>query len=338
MRRHLGFTLIELLVVVAIIALLVAILLPALNRARESANRTVCATNLRGHHQGASTYSLSYRERFPRFRASWQGGGGGAVGSVRGFIIDNRPHSGLGNTWEPAPVDLENNLTAALFTLIRTGYVQPDAFLCPSVMEVMEDPLAPWDGQDWDMDETRERADVFDFILAESLSYGSMNMYDVQTSRYWSGRAGEDWKMMSDDNNNDEPSGDRHTTRVQFNDQRRELYIPQRELARRENSVNHDGAGQNGLHGDGRVTWSLGPFMGPQGATMEHHDGWEMVNSQRNNIFARVNNGDRIEPEYEAPTLSNDQVDAEVRDFDVVIIPIKGNQGTNVASTGRWTR
>ncbi len=47
MRRKIGFTLIELLVVIAIIAVLMAILMPALNRVREQGKRSTCLSNLK---------------------------------------------------------------------------------------------------------------------------------------------------------------------------------------------------------------------------------------------------------------------------------------------------
>src|SRR4029079_18411533 len=60
-----AFTLIELLVVVAIIAILAALLLPTLAKAKQKSERTTCANNLKQLAQGIQMYADDHRDRLP---------------------------------------------------------------------------------------------------------------------------------------------------------------------------------------------------------------------------------------------------------------------------------
>ena len=76
-RGRPGFTLIELLVVVAIIALLISILLPALGRARAQAKKVKCGANMHSIGQAVASCGAQYNEYGPSWDDGAAGGGAG---------------------------------------------------------------------------------------------------------------------------------------------------------------------------------------------------------------------------------------------------------------------
>lgn len=159
MRKTKGFTLIELLVVIAIIALLVSILLPSLNRARELAKRALCGTNLSGIGKALAIYQNEYNDNLPWLRAD-------DLNAPTGTLFDTSPDADSG----------ARCITSLFFMLVRSGQA-PGLFVCPSDGEVQaEDQVKSTVGnnQVWNWDFHNDRMCSYSFQAPIYDSSGNM--------------------------------------------------------------------------------------------------------------------------------------------------------------------
>ncbi len=266
-----GFTLIELLVVISIIALLIAILLPALAQAKEDANRAVCSSNVRSLVQSMVIYAQSNHSVFPTTPGNSAGTFYNAPTGVAGVGLTTPGKSGLSTVQAYYASAATANPVAdplqCMWMLVLTGAMSPKSFICPS------DPFAIGPSLEYGLTSGNGLPNTyvcFSFMSTSQSAVGGNGQGESYSIAYpwqangepgawWSSKDGADVPLVSDiapvpEGGNGAGTSAQRITNALPGGNTYGPYIY--------NTPNHNGDGQNVGFGDGHVAWSDNPYVG----------------------------------------------------------------------------
>jgi len=311
-----GFTLIELLVVISIIALLIAILLPSLAKAKELANRAVCSANVRGIIQSMVIYAQSNESQFPSVVPPSSTTYQNNTGNTGGTNGENASAPAVINALYNTPIH-QGNVMACLWLMVLNGQMTPKSFICPS------DPIATSPSPEFDS--TQQYYSNFGVINGTASTTGQGESYSIACPWYTNGSttevggwwndnaASSDLPLVSDmapANASGSGTTNRITTTPQSNTYGPYIY----------NSGNHGGAGQNVGFGDDHVSWETNPYVGEAGDNIFTY----VTTTAASGTTPASSTQTAVTPGT-LPTIASD-----VAPFDTVMLPVR-----NVA-TGAW--
>ncbi|MBN2642233.1 MAG: DUF1559 domain-containing protein [Victivallales bacterium] len=185
-----NFTLIELLVVIAIIAILAAMLLPSLAKARDTAKRISCVNNMRQIYQGCALYVSDFNGWLPP--TTWNGQYAGYINQYLNAKSDRYDFALPGAEWPPVNTHPAGSIfycpsmyPSATSSPIWSG-ATPAEFYLPSYMQTVRSSQQEGRGC-WARITSSyypDRYSRLDYIKNGSVIMGESNYFEVNSVHY----------------------------------------------------------------------------------------------------------------------------------------------------------